>query len=152
MATTKTNYTTKQVARMREVYIPTASQVERDAQVEQLMDEMGKNKQSIRSKLVNEKIYVKAAETSKVTGAAPAKKIVMAEKLVEVSGVNVDADGKETRANAESVEKMNKTDIQFFDTKIRDLLETVARYQDEFGELPEIDDSSELDHTDSENG
>lgn len=88
----------------------------------------GKSERSQRSKLVNEKEYIKAKTTSKVTGGTPAKKEAMASELVKVAGANLNADGKKTLLVADSLEKMNKTDIQFFITKINNL----------YGEIDEL--------------
>ena len=144
------NYTDAQVKTMHEKYDPTASQEVRDAVVDALAIEFGKNKRSIRSKLVNEKIFVKKASVSKVTGGEAMKKDAMASNLVAVSGVNTDSEGKETHPNAESIAKMNKTDIQFFTTKLVDtskvmeaMQETIYAYRDEFGELPEPETEGE---------
>lgn len=91
----------------------------------------GKTVRSQRSKLVNENVYIKKTAVSAVTGASPAKKEAMAQQLVDLAGVNIDAEGKQTRLNAESVEKMNKLDIQFFITKINDLEKVIAEVFEE---------------------
>lgn len=138
------NYTPEQVSFMKATYKPAASQVERDAAVMAIMEKVGKNIQSVRSKLVNMKVYVKATTVSSVTGGVAAKKDAMAETLVNVAGVNVDSEGKESRPNADSIAKMNKTDIQFFTTKILDLQTGLeAAYKDLDGETEEKGDDSE---------
>lgn len=122
MPTPKTeNYTAAQVQIMRDRYNPEASQEARDLVVKELADEFGKGIRSIRSKLVNEKLYVKKAAVSKVTGGEAAKKDEMSEKLVSLVGAVMVGD-KEKRLNADSVAKMNKTDIQIFSTLITSLM------------------------------
>lgn len=97
------NYTDSQTAEMVDAYTGAETTEARQAVVEHLAAKMGKSIRSIRSKLVAEKVYVKAAPVSKVTGAEPAKKEALAEKLVKAVGL--------TSASVESVAKMNKTDI-----------------------------------------
>jgi len=76
--------------------------------VEELANKLGKSTRSIRAKLTNMGDYIKAATAiSTVTGEAAMKKDAMAQKLRDVSGLNL---------NVESVQKMNKTDIQLLIT------------------------------------
>ena len=101
---TKTaNYTDAQIAIMTERYTAETTEEGRKRVVLELADEFGKSDRSIRSKLVSLKVYQKKATISKVTGGEAMKKDAMAQKLADVTGLNL---------NVESVAKMNKTDIQ----------------------------------------
>lgn len=113
---TKVNYSADDVQYLRATYNPKATQEVRDAQVDEICDKLGKGVRSVRSKLGREGLYVKKATVSKVTGAAPAKKDILAENL---AALLVNAEGK--TVNAESVSKMNKTDIQFITDTVTDL-------------------------------
>jgi len=120
MPTTKTeNYTKEQTSQIVAAYtacgtnITEADHKKRSEVVKQRAADLGKNERSIRSKLVNEKVCIARAATSGVTGEKPEKKEVLAQRLVAASGLKITAD---------SVEKMNKTDIQAFLTYFNDLV------------------------------
>lgn len=113
----KENYTKEQEQFIVATYNPEASQEERDAQVEAIVQETGKTLRSVRGKLSSMKLYVKANPTSKVTGEKPAKKEEIAARLVVVAGV----DGEGKSLNAESLEKANKTDLQFLVNRFTEL-------------------------------
>lgn len=66
------NYTDAMVSRLHEVYDPEASEVEREAQIEQLSNELNKNKASIRAKLTRERVYRPKAKVAKAP-ASPRK-------------------------------------------------------------------------------
>ena len=81
MPTAKTeNYTSAQTADMVERYqnagtdTTTEGHSARDAVVQALAVELKKSPRSIRSKLVTQKVYIKKAEKSKVTGESAEKK------------------------------------------------------------------------------
>lgn len=60
------NYTAEMVARMLEVYQPEAEQDVRDAQIDELAEELGKNRRSIIAKLTTLDAYVpKVYQTKK---------------------------------------------------------------------------------------
>lgn len=118
------NYTKEMTAKMVDMYtavgkgVTDADHDKRAAVVKQLAAEFKKSERSIRSKLVREQVdgesvYIKRIETSKVTGEKPEKKEVLADRLVKASGLKVTAD---------SISKMNKTDIQAFLTYFNSLI------------------------------
>jgi hypothetical protein len=118
---TKTvNYTDAQTTEMVDLYTDVAgeSQEVRDAMVLELATELKKSERSIRAKLSREGVYVAKVTKSKVTGEVAAKKIEMANTLIELSGV--------TKVSAENVAKMNKTDIQAFINVFKALSEDEA--------------------------
>ena len=80
------NYTDEMVARMREVYVPTAEVEARKAAVERLSAELGKPVKSIVSKLVREGLYVKAERTAK-DGAPVETKEAIATEIGEILGL-----------------------------------------------------------------
>lgn len=101
------NYTPEMTATMVEMYtrVRDADEATRAAMVQEIADTLGKNVRSVRAKLSREDVYIPKVTVSKVTGEAPAKKIELAEKLVNDFQVNADP---------ENVAKMNKLDIQAF--------------------------------------
>lgn len=113
------NYTVEQENRLTQAYTACGTGVEqsdfeaRTACVESLAIELGKSVRSIRSKLTNMKKYIKAgANISNVTGEVAMKKDAMAQVLRDVSGLNL---------NVESMQKMNKTDIQLLITHFEEI-------------------------------
>jgi len=102
------NYTAEMVQEMVSRYTACGTNIAksdheaRDSVVKELAEKFGKSVRSVRSKLVNEKVYIKVATESKVTGETPEKKEVLAQRMVDASGLKLSAD---------SVAKMNKTDI-----------------------------------------
>ena len=91
MAEKIVNYTPEMVARLHEVYVGTASEVERDEQIGALAEELGKSPASIRAKLTHEGIYVPKAKAPAGKGsvrkatlvAAIASKLGVAEEVME---------------------------------------------------------------------
>lgn len=102
------NYTTEMVTEMVAVYTAApegqseADVAARDGVVANLAEKFGKSPKSIRAKLSRENVYIPKETKSKVTGAKPASKVDLAEKLAAVSGIEL---------NTDSVAKMNKVDI-----------------------------------------
>ena len=123
----KENYTKEQEEFILATYNPEASQDERDAQVEAIVEKTGKTLRSVRGKLSSMNLYVKANPTSKVTGEKPAKKEEIAARLVVVAGV--DGDGK--ALNAESLQKANKTDLQFLVNRLTEMQAEIDALQAE---------------------
>lgn len=80
------NYTDEMVARMREVYDPTADVEARKAAVAELSEALGKPVKSIVSKLVREGLYVKAERTAK-DGAPVETKEAIATEIGEILGL-----------------------------------------------------------------
>lgn len=116
------NYTPAMVKEMVEAYQNAGTDLtkegheKRAAVVAELAEKFGKEKRSIRSKLVGQKdseghaIYIKVAPESKVTEGAPEKKEVMAQNVANAFGVEV-INGKDCRLNPASLEKMNKIEL-----------------------------------------
>lgn len=94
------NYTDEMVARMREVYNPEATQDERDAQVKQLAEELGRSTRSIISKLSREKLYV-AKEYRTKQGNKPVSKAALVSGIAALLETDEDVVG--------SLEKATKT-------------------------------------------
>lgn len=154
------NYTVAQTANMVEKYLAGGRGTDavdfdaRDAIVESLATELKKGVRSVRSKLTREKteageqVYIARSTVSKVTGVKPAKKDLMAQNLVESAG-DTSAVSK-TALNADSIEKMNKTDISIMTAQfnalfaeIADQNATIGAYQAEFGDLTEPEDEND---------
>ncbi len=87
---TPANYPPEAVARLHEVYDPTATEAERDAQIVELAEELGKNTKSIRAKLVREKLYVKKEYKAKTGAKAETKETIVSE-IAQVLGVDADS-------------------------------------------------------------
>jgi len=85
------NYTDAMVKRLHEVYDPEASENVRDAQMQELSDELNRKVASIRAKLVREGLYVKK-EYKKKTGDKPETKETIVKEIATV--MDVDADSK----------------------------------------------------------
>ena len=96
------NYTEAMTASIVEAYtaVSNGTEAERNDCVNDLAATYGKSVRSIRAKLSRENVYVAMKAVSKVTGATPAKKEVLAAELVKVTGLNL-----------VSAEKLNKTDL-----------------------------------------
>ena len=84
------NYTEAQVKALREGYDPEASEEVREAQMQTLSDELGKNVKSIRAKLVHLKLYVKKVYKTK-TGKTTETKETIVKQIAELAGVDADA-------------------------------------------------------------
>ena len=145
------NYTPEQVARLQEVYNPSASEVERKAMVASLAAEFDKKENSVIAKLSNMKIYVaKPTAVSKVTGEETAKKDEIAGNLVNLVESVVpelfEGEKKIARLNVETMAKSNKTDI----AGMLRAFETVAKvaypelFEVETDETVETDPSAEI--------
>ena len=87
---TTANYTPEMEDSLREGYNPKASEAERKTQVIELAETLGKNAQSVRSKLVRMGLYVKNAPKTK-TGAKVETKETIVFELAEIMGVDADA-------------------------------------------------------------
>lgn len=80
------NYTTEQVKQMTAMYKAAKTDEERKTAVETLAKNMGKTVSSIRMKLVNEKIYIKAQKVSAKTGKRVVSKATLIKQLCENTG------------------------------------------------------------------
>ena len=145
------NYTPEQVARLQEVYNPSASEVERKQMVRALAAEFDKKENSVIAKLSNMKIYVaKPTAVSKVTGEETAKKDEIAGNLVNLVESVVpelfEGEKKIAHLNVETMAKSNKTDI----AGMLRAFETVAKvaypelFEVEMDETVETDPSAEI--------
>ena len=113
MAEQNVNYTDEMVARLHDVYDGEAPVAERDAQVQELADELGKSPASIRAKLTREGIYVPKGNVTKA-GAPVIKKADIVNHIADRLGVNAEV--------VESLEKATKVALQ----KVADALDEVA--------------------------
>lgn len=110
------NYTPEQTLEIVETYTAAGDGMTkddfdaRDAIVKELAKSMKKEVRSIRSKLVNEDVYIARSTVSKVTGETPEKKEVIAARLVAAIG-SVTIGGKVKNLNADSLAKANKSDL-----------------------------------------
>ena len=161
MPVTDKNYTDAQTLEMVKRYEAEGIETTEPAHdarakvVEALAVEFKKPIRSIRSKLVREDVYIARSATSKVTGEKPAKKDVMAIALVASAG---DTSGvSKLVLNAESVEKMNKTDISIITAQFKAMSAKIAEqetelvaYLTEFGDLPETEDENDSQEPESE--
>ena len=104
------NYTPEMTALAVTMYnsVRTESEECRNDMVKLIAEELSKDVRSIRAKLSRERVYVPKVVKSKVTGDEPAKKVELATRLIELSGVDAN------KVDAERVAKMNKTDITAF--------------------------------------
>jgi len=84
------NYTAGMVERLREVYDAEATEEQREEQVRELSEELGKNPKSIRAKLVSLGVYVKKAYKAK-TGEKPETKEDIVRAIATITGVDADA-------------------------------------------------------------
>ena len=75
MAKTPTqNYTTEQTQQLVQGYTACETAEDRDKFLDEMVEATGRTKRSLRSKLVNEKVYIKKAAVSSVTGGEAMKK------------------------------------------------------------------------------
>lgn len=98
MAEKSTNYTEAQEQALRVGYSPSASEEEREAQIEILAESLGKNVKSIRAKLVHLGLYVPKAKAP--AGKAAETKAAIVEQIAQLCGVNSET--------VESLEKATK--------------------------------------------
>ena len=92
------NYTDSMVTRLREVYDGSATEVERDAQIVDLANELGRSVPSIRSKLTREGLYV--AKSKAPSGKNTVRKAELVAQIADRIEMDVDAAG--------SLEKVTK--------------------------------------------
>jgi uncharacterized surface protein with fasciclin (FAS1) repeats len=125
MAETKkvVNYTPEMVERLHEVYQPEATESERDAQIVELAEELGKNTKSIRAKLVREGLYVKKEYKAK-TGEKPATKETIVSDIARVLGVDADA-------QLSGLEKATKNCLLFLHKTVTVFADTVEAEEGE---------------------
>ena len=113
----ETGYTDAQVARMREVYIPSDPIAMRTEQVKALAAEFGRKPASVRGRLVRDKIYV-AAEYRTKSG----KEAVTKGKLVGLIAGYLAVD-KDT---FDSLEKANKGPLEKIEKALRPVTVTAS--------------------------
>ena len=121
--TGNTNYTEAMEARLAEVYDPSADEETRGAQIVELAQELGKNTQSVRAKLVRMGLYVKKEYKAK-TGEKPVTKETIVSNIARTLGVDADA-------QLSGLEKATKNWLLFLDTTLRVASETIAATQEE---------------------
>jgi len=121
--TGNTNYTEAMEARLAEVYDPSADEETRGAQIVELAQELGKNTQSVRAKLVRMGLYVKKEYKAK-TGEKPVTKETIVSNIARTLGVDADA-------QLSGLEKATKNCLLFLDTTLRVASETIAATQEE---------------------
>ena len=95
------NYTEEMVARLHEVYDGNADVEDRDAQVAQLAEELGKSAASIRAKLTREGVYVPKGTS---TGKASIKKADLVAEIASKLGVLEDVVGSLEKATKKSLQ------------------------------------------------
>ena len=106
------NYTDVQVARLQEVYNPSASEVERKAMVASLASELDRKPNSIIAKLVNMELYVaKPKAVSAVTGMEAQKKDALSNRVSDLIEANFERPEKVAAINTDTLAKANKTDL-----------------------------------------
>jgi hypothetical protein len=96
------NYTDEAVARLHEVYDGDATVEDRDAQVAQLADELGKSPASIRAKLTREGIYVPKGKNP--SGKASIRKADLVTAIAAKLGADEDVVGSLEKATKKSLE------------------------------------------------
>ena len=96
MTDRKPNYTAEMTARLHEVYNPNADEAAREDQIEQLSNELGKNKASIRAKLTRERVYVAKAKVEKA--ARSPRKAELVTVIARKMGVDEDVVGSLEKA------------------------------------------------------
>jgi hypothetical protein len=91
------NYTAEQEARLVEVYVPSATQAERVAQVKALAEEMGKSTRSVIAKLTVLKVYVPKEYVTK-KNEAPVRKEALVAVVEQMVGTELNGLEKATKA------------------------------------------------------
>jgi len=131
MATKTPNYTETMISEIRDRYtaVRDEDQEMRDSVVRQIAADLGKSWKGVIAKLAPmtfenatgelEKLYRPKEKVSSVTGAAPAKKDVLAAQFVEMVGLNL-----------VSAEKLNKTDLTALIVYVESVNTMAARYND----------------------
>lgn len=98
------NYTDEMVSRLHEVYDKNADEATREVQIEQLSQELGKNKASIRAKLTREGVYVAKAKVAKAPTGPRKAEIVTA--IAGKLGVDEDVVGSLEKATKVTLMKV----------------------------------------------
>lgn len=83
------NYTAAMVVQLHAGYDPDATEDEREQQMQDLADKLGKSVRSIRAKLVREKLYVKKVYKTKTDTKAETKETIVSE-IAQTLGVDAD--------------------------------------------------------------
>lgn len=104
MAEKTVNYTDEMVARLKEVYDPSADEDTRKAQITQLANELGRKEASIRAKLTYEKLYVPLEKAP--AGKAPVRKSALVTAIAEKMDVAEDVVGSLEKATKVTLEKV----------------------------------------------
>ena len=105
MSEKNVNYTDEMVARLHEVYDGEASEKDRDAQVAQLAEELGKSPASVRAKLTREGVYV--AKSKAPAGKAGVRKADLVTAIAEKLGVDEDVVGSLEKATKNALTRVN---------------------------------------------
>lgn len=127
MPTTKAaNYSEEQMTTMEQEYTAATNAEERAAVVASIAERFKKSPRSIISKMSREGFYIKKVAVSTVTGGKAAKKDVMAQELVDVSGLAL-----------VSAEKLNKTDLALLITHFESLVEVETVVEFDEDEIPQ---------------
>lgn len=99
------NYTPEQVETLMQGYNPELSYEERTAQVEALAMQLGKNKQSIVSKLSSMKVYVPKTYVTK-TGGESVSKDDLSDRIALAMGENAESFETLAKANKAVLQKI----------------------------------------------
>jgi len=98
------NYTDEAVARLQEVYDPTASDEVRKGQIGQLADELGRKEASVRAKLTHLGIYVTLTKAPK--GVPAVRKAALVQAIADKIGADVDVVGSLEKATKVALTKV----------------------------------------------
>lgn len=101
---TQVNYSDEAVARLAEVYDGEADEAQRDAQVAQLAEELGKSAASIRAKLTREGLYVPKAKAPK--GKNTVRKAELVAAIAKLLGEDEDVVGSLEKATKLTLAKV----------------------------------------------
>ena len=104
---------TKVLAYSAELVASIVTQYESGVAIETIAKEAGKTVPMVRSKLVSEGVYKAKARVSKATGAAPVRKLALAQAI---------ASKVESATGLESLEKASKSDLEALLTAITELV------------------------------
>jgi hypothetical protein len=104
MSETKVNYTDEAVARLNAVYDGNDTEANRDAQVAQLAEELGKSAASIRAKLTRERLYVPKAKAP--AGKATVSKAALVQAIADAIDEDVDVIGSLEKATKVTLAKV----------------------------------------------
>ena len=106
MSEKQVNYTDESVARLNEVYDGNDTEANRDAQVAQLAEELGKSAASVRAKLTREKLYV--PKTKAPAGKATVSKAALVQAIADAIDEDVDVIGSLEKATKVTLNKVLK--------------------------------------------